>query len=51
MYFIENISTAASSVHNWLNLRQKKTVEVILAMSRQKNLNVTYQVYPKPTIY
>ena len=45
MYFIENISTAASSPHKWLNLCKEKTVQVILAKSWQKSLNITYQVY------
>jgi len=30
MYLIENISTAASSPHNWLNLCKEKMVQVIL---------------------
>jgi len=51
MYLIENLSTAASSLHNWLSLRLEKTVQVILAKSWQKSLNITYQVYLKPTIY
>jgi len=42
MYFIENISTAASSLHNWLNLCYEKKVQVILAKSWQKSLNITY---------
>ena len=47
MYLIENISTAASSLHNLLNLCWEKTVRIILT----KSLNVTYQVYVKQTIY
>jgi len=43
MYFIESTSIAASSLHNWLNLCSEKTVEVILAKSWQKSLNITYQ--------
>jgi len=38
MYLIENISTAASSLHNWLNVCEVKTVQVILAKSWQKSL-------------
>ena len=50
MYLIENISTAASSLHNWLNLCYEQTVQGVLAKSWQKSLNITYQVYLKPTI-
>jgi len=51
MYLIANISTAASSLHNWLNLCLEKTLQATLAKSWQKSVNITYQVCLKPTIY